>query len=136
TRRGGRGGVGRVGGGGSLAFLDREPWMTLTRRLPMIQLTALGATLLAAATLTAATALPAPAAHADTGPPSPGSVPPDQDPFYAAPADIASHPAGQVVASRPVALPEFLAHTVNAWQISYRTNDSHGQPELAVTTVL
>ncbi|MDT3395113.1 lipase family protein [Streptomyces sp. B1866] len=75
-------------------------------------------------------------AAAGTGP-APGSVPPDEDPFYAAPADIGSYAPGAVVASRPItpkAGPS--ADSVEAWQISYRTNDSHDRPELAVTTLL
>jgi Secretory lipase len=68
------------------------------------------------------------------GPPAPGSVPPDQDPFYAAPAGIASYAPGQVVASRAVT--PNGAGDARAWQISYRTNDSHNRPELAVTTLL
>jgi hypothetical protein len=72
-------------------------------------------------------------ARADGNPP-PGSVPPDQDPFYAAPADIGSYAPGQIVASRPVT-PKGIGNA-QAWQISYRTNDSHDQAELAVTTLL
>src|SRR5260370_28629078 len=72
-----------------------------------------------------------------SGAPMPGSVPPDQDPFYAAPAGIASYAPGQIVATRkftPKSGPS--ASSVDAWQISYRTNDSHGQPDLAVTSPL
>ncbi|WP_435135909.1 lipase family protein [Actinacidiphila sp. bgisy144] len=83
-----------------------------------------------------------PAAAASAAAPSattaPGSTVPDQDPFYAAPAGIASYPAGAIVDSR--AVPDVnlfgISVPVNAWQISYRTNDSHGQPELAVTTLV
>jgi hypothetical protein len=63
-----------------------------------------------------------------------GAVVPDLDPFYAAPANIAGYAPGAVVGTRTVAAKSSIA--VNAWQISYRTNDSHDQPELAVTTVL
>jgi len=70
-------------------------------------------------------------------PPPPGSVPPDQDPFYTAPADIGSYKPGQIVASRPFT-PKIgnLGDSVTAWQISYRTNDSHDQAELAVTSLM
>ncbi|WP_433178398.1 lipase family protein [Actinoallomurus sp. CA-150999] len=70
-------------------------------------------------------------------PPPAGSVPPDQDPFYSAPADIGSYRPGQVVDDRKIT-PKAgdLADTVDAWQISFRTDDSHEQPELAVTTLL
>ncbi|SEG77141.1 Secretory lipase [Actinacidiphila yanglinensis] len=69
---------------------------------------------------------------------APGSTVPDQDPFYAAPGNIASYAPGAVVDSRPVPGVNLFGIDVpvNAWQISYRTNDSHGQPELAVTTLV
>lgn len=88
---------------------------------------------LAAAGALAATAL-APPASADT---VPGSVPPDKDPFYQAPANIGGYAPGAIVASRAFT-PKAgnVADTANAWQVSYRTNDSHGTPELAVTSVL
>jgi hypothetical protein len=65
---------------------------------------------------------------------APGSVVPAKDPFYAAPANIASYSPGQVVASRPVTLS--LGVSENAWQISYRSEDSLGNPEMAVTTLV
>lgn len=69
--------------------------------------------------------------------PPAGSVPPDDDPFYDAPSDIARYRPGQVVAHRKiVAKPGDLPKTVRAWQISYRTNDSHRRPQLTVTTLL
>ncbi|MGI5324346.1 lipase family protein [Actinomadura nitritigenes] len=88
---------------------------------------------LAAAGALAATALASPAS-ADT---VPGSVPPDKDPFYQAPANIGGYAPGAIVASRAFT-PKAgnVADTANAWQVSYRTNDSHGTPELAVTSVL
>ncbi|MDT3396602.1 lipase family protein [Streptomyces sp. B1866] len=97
------------------------------------------------AAVRAALALPVAAALALAGltgsaagtAPAPGSVPPDQDPFYAAPAGIGAYAPGAVVASRritPKAGP--APDAVTAWQISYRTNDSHDRPELAVTTLL
>jgi hypothetical protein len=91
------------------------------------------AVMAAAAGALAATAL-APPASADT---VPGSVPPDEDPFYKAPANIGSYAPGAIVASRAFT-PKAgnVADTANAWQVSYRTNDSHGAPELAVTSVL
>ncbi|MCP2341392.1 lipase family protein [Actinomadura rupiterrae] len=88
-----------------------------------------------AAAALAAVALMAAPAHADA--PAPGSVPPDQDPFYAAPANIGTYAPGQIVATRPVTpAVGYLAWQVKAWQISYRTSDSHGAPELAVTSLL
>jgi len=80
----------------------------------------------------------APAAQQRAAAVAPGSTVPDQDPFYAAPADIASYVPGAVVDSRPVPGVNLfgIPVPVDAWQISYRTNDSHGQPELAVTTLV
>lgn len=77
-------------------------------------------------------------AWADSSAPAPGSVVPDQDPFYAAPANIASYQPGQVVDSRQIPTVKLLGlpMPVQAWQISYRTNDSNDQPELAVTTLV
>jgi Secretory lipase len=72
-------------------------------------------------------------AAADGTPPA-GSVPPSQDPFYTAPADIGSYAPGQIVATRPVTGSGISG--VDAWQISYRTNDAHNRPEMTVTTLL
>ena len=78
------------------------------------------------------------AAQPSTAAPAPGSVVPDQDPFYTAPADIAGYQPGQIVGSRPVPNVEVAGVSVplDAWQISYRTNDSNNQPEMAVTTLV
>lgn len=84
---------------------------------------------------TALAALEAPAPAAAV---APGSEVPDQDPFYAAPADIAGYRPGQLVASRPVPRPSlgWIPMPVDVWQLSYRTEDSHDAPELAVTTLI
>ncbi|REE98341.1 secretory lipase [Thermomonospora umbrina] len=91
-----------------------------------------GAALVAglAASGTAVPAWAEPVAAAD---PAPGSVTPDKDPFYLAPADIGAYRPGQIVATRPLTLK--LSVEVRAWQISYRSNDSHGRPTLEVTTL-
>ncbi|WP_157121327.1 lipase family protein [Nocardia miyunensis] len=60
---------------------------------------------------------------------------PDDDPFYAAPADLASHPNGAVLGSRTISLLG-LPIPVKAWQLRYRTTDSEQHPQLDVTTVL
>jgi len=73
-----------------------------------------------------------PAASATGG--APGSAPPNQDPFYTAPSNISTYTNGQVVGSR--AYSSSLVAGASAWQISYRTNDSHGAPELGVTTLI
>lgn len=84
---------------------------------------------------TAAALVTAAPARADD--PPAGSVPPDQDPFYSAPADIGTYAPGQIVATRTI-VPKAgnLADTADAWQISYRTDDSHDRAELTVTTLL
>jgi hypothetical protein len=103
---------------------------TAVPRLPVVARTVLTLPIAAALTLAAGTA-------SAGGPPPAGSVSPDQDPFYSAPADIGSYRPGQVVADRKIT-PKVgdLAATAVAWQISYRTNNSHNRPELAVTTLL
>lgn len=89
----------------------------------------------AAAAVTAAISVSTPA-HATTYP-SPGSTPPAHDPFYVAPQDIGSYAPGQVVASRSYSPTLFGGSSVvHAYQIAYRTNDSHGTAELGVTTLL
>jgi Secretory lipase len=72
-------------------------------------------------------------AVAGSTPPA-GSVPPGQDPFYKAPANIGSYRPGQIVATRPVTGSGISGADV--WQISYRTDDAHNRPELTVTTLL
>jgi Secretory lipase len=68
---------------------------------------------------------------------SAGLLPPDQDPFYRAPADIASAAPGRIVASREVtAQLSPLPVPVRSWQIAYRSNSQAGQPVLAVTTLI
>jgi hypothetical protein len=69
------------------------------------------------------------AAHALTPPP---------DPFYTAPANLASHSRGAILASRPVHLAAFAAlpQSVHAWQLLYRTTNYRSRPEATVTTVL
>jgi len=104
---------------------DRRRGSSRRRRLTL----AIGAAVTSAvATAAVSTAL---AAAPTSGP---GSVVPAQDPFYTAPANIASYAPGQIVASRAVTLS--LSTPSNAWQISYRSDDSHGNPEMAVTTLV
>ncbi|MRH91711.1 triacylglycerol lipase [Nocardia sp. SYP-A9097] len=81
--------------------------------------------------LGSATAIPA---YAQEAPTVTNAVVPDQDPFYATPPDIASYADGAVVSSREVDIA--TTTPARAWQLAYRTNDSHDMPELAVTTVL
>jgi hypothetical protein len=65
---------------------------------------------------------------------TPGSVVPSQDPFYTAPSNIASYAAGAVVRSRSVTLN--LQSANNAWQVAYRSNDSHGNAEMTTETIV
>src|SRR5437588_7841166 len=66
-----------------------------------------------------------------------GLLPPEQDPFYRAPADIASAAPGRIVASREVTTKlGALPVPVKSWQISYRSNSQASQPILAVTTLI
>ncbi|WP_329405831.1 lipase family protein [Nocardia vinacea] len=64
-------------------------------------------------------------------------APTQQDSFYQAPASLSAFTPGAIVAARPVelAIPDLPADT-RAWQISFRSNDSHDQPILGVTTLL
>ncbi|MQY09602.1 lipase family protein [Actinomadura macrotermitis] len=91
----------------------------------------------AALPLAAALALTALAAPARADGPPAGSVPPDQDPFYAAPANIGTYPPGAIVASRKIT-PKAgdLDGKADVWQISYRSNDSHLAPQLDVTSLV
>lgn len=102
---------------------DRETVRSVVPRLAVTVALAVGAA-----------ATTAPGTHAEAPAVLAGSVVPDLDPFYAAPADIGSYPDGQLVASRKV--DPHMQVSARAWQLSYRTNDSHGDPELAVTTVM
>lgn len=60
---------------------------------------------------------------------------PGDDPFYAAPTDLASHPNGAVLGARTISL-FGMPIPVAAWQLRYRTTDSEEHPQLDVTTVL
>ncbi|AYF79039.1 hypothetical protein D7D52_14690 [Nocardia yunnanensis] len=60
------------------------------------------------------------------------------DPFYTAPAGYESTEPGTILRSRPVqvaALNLFPTH-IRAWQLLYRTTDSHGDPYTAASTVM
>ncbi|MEU1427782.1 lipase family protein [Nocardia sp. NPDC005746] len=60
---------------------------------------------------------------------------PDPDPFYAAPADIAAHRPGDVLATRAMpALPSFPDSDITL--IKFRSTDSTGHPIAATTTVI
>ena len=64
---------------------------------------------------------------------------PHEDDFHEAPADLATLAPGTVVRTRrvTVALLGLVPQgRVEAWQVAYRSTDLHGEPEVAVTTVM
>ncbi|MFF3228934.1 lipase family protein [Nocardia suismassiliense] len=70
-------------------------------------------------------------------PPVPGVLPPAEDPFYAVPAEVGSESNGAILQSRPVdSLYLNLPMPVDAWQLLYRTSDSHDAPTATVATVM
>ncbi|MEO6470233.1 MAG: lipase family protein [Aeromicrobium sp.] len=90
--------------------------------------TALATLLCSLLTVTTATASPSPAA----------TIPvPEDDPFYAVPANIATFHNGDVLSSRAVSAKAFgIPVPAQAWQVKYRTQDSKTRPSATVTTVL
>ncbi|MCX6397344.1 MAG: lipase [Propionibacteriales bacterium] len=93
--------------------------------------TVLAALALAVTTALAGPALTTPATGA-------GGVPvPEDDPFYAVPADVATYADGAVISSRRItALAYVVPAPTDAWQILYKTRDSHGTPTATVTTLM
>ncbi|MGW4120397.1 lipase family protein [Nocardia sp. NPDC004711] len=75
---------------------------------------------------------------AAAGQPSSRPLPPGRDPFFHPPRGFARHAAGTMLRSRPVDIALFglVPQHVTAWQLLYRSQDLHGRPEVAVTTVL
>ena len=64
---------------------------------------------------------------------------PHEDEFHAVPADLAALAPGTVIRARRVrvALLGLVPQgRVEAWQVAYRSTDLHGEPEVAVTTVM
>jgi len=62
---------------------------------------------------------------------------PDQDPFYAVPANIAGLPNGNILKSRPITATTLsIPLPVRAWQVQYKTLDAHDQPTADVATVM
>lgn len=81
--------------------------------------------------LAAVAVLPSGAAAADP-PPLPST-----DAFYTAPSPIPDVAPGTVLRSRPAPWAEpGYGTTIQAWQLLYRTTDTHGRPQAAVTTLL
>ncbi len=71
----------------------------------------------------------------DTGPIRAPLLPVD-DPFYETPANIAAIRPGEVIRSRQVELKNFWVSNHETWQLLYRSNDLHGNPDVTVTTVV
>ncbi|MGW4245195.1 lipase family protein [Nocardia sp. NPDC004722] len=69
------------------------------------------------------------------GPARSQPVPPADDPFYAAPADIADHAPGSILNRREISM-FGLPVRVSTWQLQYRTTGPGGRPVAAVATVL
>lgn len=68
-------------------------------------------------------------------------TPPSQDPFYTPPSGYESSAPGTILRSRPVPNPLTLDNITpinvkGAWQLLYRTQNSLGDPEATVVTVI
>ncbi|MFE3191279.1 lipase family protein [Nocardia sp. NPDC059240] len=65
-------------------------------------------------------------------------LPRSQDPFFHPPRGFARREPGAILRSRTVEIALFglVPQQVTAWQLLYRSQDLHGSPEVAVTTVL
>ncbi len=87
-----------------------------------------GLSVAAAVLLTATPLSPSGTAHAQI-------PPPDADPFYAAPADLAAYAEGAIVDSRQIAL-FGLPLPVSTWQVKYRSTDAGGAAIADVATVM
>ncbi|WP_182380139.1 lipase family protein [Nocardioides sp. WS12] len=63
---------------------------------------------------------------------------PQDDPFFAPPAELGLLAPGEIIRSREVELAflGLIPQQVSAWQLVYRSTDLHGAPEAAVTTVV
>ncbi|MER7450554.1 lipase family protein [Nocardia beijingensis] len=85
-------------------------------------------------------AVPGPPSQAEPEPPAVTvPAPPEQDPFYRPPAElVGSQRPGGILAARPITVADQLpvAPDTEAWQISYRSNNSVDQPIAAVATLL
>lgn len=70
---------------------------------------------------------------------SSAALPPSQDPWYTAPDDLLSYPAGSIIRVRPDPLSIYAAIGTNltsaSFNILYRTSDGNNIPSFAVTTL-
>jgi hypothetical protein len=83
----------------------------------------------------------APLSPTDTKPLAKGVIPPDDDEFYRAPQGFEKAALGSILRHRPVPNPLSVDNKtpINikaAWQVQYRTQNSVGEPEASVVTVL
>ncbi len=131
----GRRGVVRSMGATAVA----ETWVTVAvgrSRRPRA-----GRVLLAAGILTGSLVLVAGGAGG-TGPVAAAAgspLPPQSDPFYQPPANLATTAPGTVLRTRSVSVAAFGLlgeQHVRAWQLLYRTTDTQGNPEATPTTVI
>ncbi|MEU1208706.1 lipase family protein [Nocardia sp. NPDC005825] len=68
---------------------------------------------------------------------NPGVVAPDADPFYAVPGDLAGLANGAILDSRPISASAGpVPLSTRAWQVKYKTLDTHDRPTATVATVL
>ncbi|PVH18297.1 uncharacterized protein CXQ87_001217 [Candidozyma duobushaemuli] len=67
-------------------------------------------------------------------------TPPTKDDFYVAPKNLSDYRNGDIIASRPapamIRSIYFPMNVKNAWQLSVRSENSHGDPTQVVTTIL
>lgn len=86
-----------------------------------------------------AAAAPHPSHGVQIDPPPAITLPPEFDPFYTPTAGaVAAAKPGQIIRARAInpAFMGLISLNVNAWQLVYRSNDSHGAAIPIVTTVL
>jgi hypothetical protein len=62
---------------------------------------------------------------------------PEDDPYFTAPASLASYAPGELIRARRVTVRAFeLPVPADAWQALFRTSDRRGRPTVSVTTVI
>ncbi len=108
-----------------------------SRLLPVSAVVALSVSLLSGALAEADPATPPQGVRIEPVPSL--TLPPELDDFYRpAAGDVAAAAPGQILRARGIAPAFFgiLNLDADAWQLLYRTNDSHGQPIATVTTVI
>ncbi|MFJ4651017.1 lipase family protein [Nocardia sp. NPDC088792] len=115
---------------------SRTPWWRRTVLVLCVLVTAQASCFLAVCPVSAT---PSPGTEVPIQPLPVAVLPPELDPFYKAPAsDIVAAPAGGILKARQItpAFFNLLPENVDAWQVLYRTNDSHGGAIATVTTLI